>query len=449
MRQDLPEQITAIEAAAAFERLAAFDHLILAVSGGPDSMALMLLVAQWRAGRAGGPVVSVASVDHALRPTSRHEAEMVAAAAGELGLPHVILTWTGLKPSVGVPAAAREARYRLLEQHARTLLGSRGERIAVATAHHRDDQVETFAMRLARGAGVDGLAGMPSERPLSEGSPIALVRPLLAFPKARLIATLAARGVDAVQDPTNIDLRFERARLRSHLAKLEAAGLSSKAIAASARRLGDARDALSYAEDVFVSSLGLSFGHEVFACLERQAFKSGPALLRQRVIERLVRRYGGDTPAAQLSEIEDLVARMQRDVSSTATLGGAMISTGPRFIRVWRELGRLTGLETRLFRGEARVWDGRFRLRFSLDTVSAGGIDFVTVRPLGERGYAMIAPRLLSSRRPPARAARAVPSFWAGEEFIAAPALAPFARLDAPRLDPEGMTALPLHAAEN
>jgi tRNA(Ile)-lysidine synthase len=430
--------ITDVEADAAFASLARFDHVILAVSGGPDSMALMALAADWRLRRTSAPAISVATVDHGLRANSRSEAEMVAEAARRLGLSHVILTWDGPKPVTGLPMAAREARYRLLEDHAQAMSA---ETIAIVTAHHRDDQAETFAMRLARGAGIDGLSGMRDERLLRDGSRIVLARPLLAVPKARLVATLVARGIAYADDPTNADRRYERARVRSLLPELEAGGLSPQAMVTSARRLNDAREALRYGEEVFLASLALSFGNEVFARFDRRAFDNGPVFLRQKVMARLIGRYGGASPAPQLSEVEDLVALMQRDGASAATLGGAMISWGARFIRVWREAGRLETSHVELRSGAMHVWDRRFALRWRAERAEfmrSSEAPVITVKPLGEKGYAAIVSRLAVPLRPPARAAWALPSFWVGDEFIAAPSLAPFALSDAPPLDPAG-----------
>lgn len=432
MRRDLTSPISIVEADAALAVLTRFDHVVLAVSGGPDSTALMALAAEWRARlEKPKPNISVATVDHGLRSESRSEAEMVGAEATRLGLPHVILSWHGVKPIAGVSAAAREARYRLLEAHARSFSVNE---VAVVTAHHRDDQAETFAMRLARGAGLDGLASMRSERPLGEGSSFMLLRPLLAFPKARLRATLDQRGIGYADDPTNRDRRYERARVRLTLEQMEEAGLSSEAMATSARRLGEARDALAYAEEHFVASLDLSYGNDVFAKFDRRVFEDGPVFLRQKVLARLIERYGGASPVPQLCEVEDLVARMQRDTASTATLGGAVVSSGARFVRVWREFGRLRQAEIGLSPGQEIVWDQRFVARFAPDW--PGATDPVTVKPLGEKGYAAIAERLAPATRPPTRAALALPSFWVGDSLVAAPSLAPFASLDAVSLDP-------------
>jgi tRNA(Ile)-lysidine synthase len=431
MKREAHLPIALTEADSALECLSQFDRIVLAVSGGPDSMALLVLVAEWLARKdSAAPAVSVATVDHGLRAESASEAAYVAEQAKRLGLPHVVLRWTDGKPATGLAEAARDARYRLLDAHARSL-GT--DNAAVVTAHHADDQAETFAMRLARGAGVTGLAAMQPDRPLRTGSPIRLVRPLLAFPKSRLYATLEAQGVASFEDPTNSNERYERVRVRNLLPALDAAGISPAAIATSARRLGDVDAAIRYAEDRFVETLELSFGNEVFAAFNRAAFHQGPRLLRQRLLARLIARYGGASQRPQLSEIEDLAGRLQRDGKTIATLGGAMISGGGRFVRVWREAGRLDEAEIELSPGESRPWDRRFIIRRTPDASGP-----VRVRPLGADDYAKVAGHLMRGRRPPARAAHALPSFWRGQELVAVPSLVPFAAAPQPPLHDVG-----------
>jgi tRNA(Ile)-lysidine synthase len=418
--------LTGFEADTAFQHLERFNRLVLAVSGGPDSMALLALAADWRQRRGGSqPTISVATVDHQLRPESTSEAEFVAREATRLGVPHAILTWRGDKPSTGIPDAARRARYALLEEHA---LSFGSALTAVVTAHHLDDQAETFAMRLARGAGVDGLAAMPVERSLICGSDVTLVRPLLAFPKARLLATAQARKVPFVEDPTNEDLSYERVRMRTRLPELADIGLSAPALATSARRLGDAQAALQYAESCFVATLDLTYGNEVFAVFDRERFSDGPAFLRQKLLTRLIARYGGASREPQLSEIEALASRLQRAGQCTATLGGATVSAGRRFVRVWREAGRLDQGEIKLAPGESRVWDRRFLLQSALEGRG------VTVKPLGAESFTKIVGLLSRSVRIPSRAAYALPSFWSGQELLAVPSLKPFALRPEPPL---------------
>ncbi len=212
--------ISSSEARAAFASLSRFPGLALAVSGGADSMALLHLMARWCAEGGAKPDLTVLTVDHGLRAESREEAAMVARMAESLGLPHVILTWRRIEAQGGgLQERAREARYDLMAAycHAHDIP-------ALVTAHHLDDQAETFLMRLKRGSGLDGLAAIPEE---STWSGVAVLRPLLDMPKARLAATLTAAGLGWAEDPSNSDQRFERARMRASGEALSKLGLTA------------------------------------------------------------------------------------------------------------------------------------------------------------------------------------------------------------------------------
>jgi len=205
----------------------------VAVSGGPDSLALLLLAAAAQLG-----LVEAATVDHGLRPESKAEAAFVAGICGDLAVPHATLE-VSLDPGANVQARAREARYAALAAWA----GERGLS-SIATAHHLDDQAETFLMRLARGAGIKGLAAMRriSGAPGADG---ALVRPLLGWRHDELEAVCAAAGVEPAIDPSNEDEQFERVRIRRALADAE--WLDAKAVAASASHIAEADAALHWA----------------------------------------------------------------------------------------------------------------------------------------------------------------------------------------------------------
>ncbi|WP_233543129.1 tRNA lysidine(34) synthetase TilS [Sphingomonas edaphi] len=214
--------------------LPADKRLGVAVSGGADSLALLLLAKAARPGR-----VEAATVDHGFREASRAEAEKVAAICDTLGIPHTILTadWI-IPPSANMQAEARAMRYRLLADWAE----GRGLS-AVAAAHHADDQAETLLMRLARGAGVRGLGGARPRRSLTER--VMLVRPLLGWRRADLAAIVEATEMEAVDDPTNRDPRYDRSRFRRVLADADWADPSR--LAASAAALRDADEALDWA----------------------------------------------------------------------------------------------------------------------------------------------------------------------------------------------------------
>ena len=209
----------------------------IAVSGGPDSLALLLLATEARPNQ-----IEAATVDHALRPESRAEAEMVAALCDRLGVPHAILSasWTE-KPQTALQERSRAERYRLLNQWAKERgLG------AIVTAHHLDDQAETFLMRLARGAGVKGLAGMRKTARVPGGG-LPLLRPLLGWHHSELERVCGEAGVSPASDPSNDDEQFERVRIRRALAGAD--WLDPVSVAGSADHLADAEAALEWAAD--------------------------------------------------------------------------------------------------------------------------------------------------------------------------------------------------------
>jgi tRNA(Ile)-lysidine synthase len=214
---------------------AAGSALGIALSGGPDSLALLLLASQARAGR-----IEAATVDHALRDHSRAEALEAAAICKKLGVRHTILTidWPE-KPTTAIQERARAERYRLLAGWA-----AEHSLDAIVTGHHADDQAETLLMRLNRGAGVHGLAGM-RPRSMVPGSEVLLLRPLLGWRRSELEQVCATAGIQPIADPSNSDERFERVRIRKALA--ENRWLDPSALAASASHLTAADEALDWA----------------------------------------------------------------------------------------------------------------------------------------------------------------------------------------------------------
>jgi tRNA(Ile)-lysidine synthase len=289
----------------------------IAVSGGPDSLALLLLAAEARPGR-----IEAATVDHALRPESRAEAEMVGKVCDRLGVPHAILTaqWEQ-KPATAVQERARAVRYRLLGEWAR----SQGLDL-IATAHHLDDQAETLLMRLARGAGVRGLAGM---RRLSRGSPagVPLARPLLGWRHSELEAICAAAGVEPVRDPGNEDGQFERVRVRNALAADD--GLDPGALAKSAAHLAEADAALDWAAEAEWQR-AITEGKGELAYAGRDA----PPEIRRRILRRAILSLASEGDGEiRGRELDRLLETLE--TGGTATLRGVLCTGGPdwRFTR--------------------------------------------------------------------------------------------------------------------
>ncbi|MCB2048866.1 MAG: tRNA lysidine(34) synthetase TilS [Novosphingobium sp.] len=260
-------------------------RLGLAVSGGPDSCALLLLAASALPGR-----IAAATVDHGLRAESADEARFVAELCAALEVPHSIDRVT--VGAGNVQAQARTARYAALGDWAR----QQGLH-AVATAHHADDQAETLLMRLSRASGVAGLAGVRARGAAPLGD-LVLLRPLLDWRREDLARIVDAAGVTAVADPSNLDDRFDRVRLRKALA--DADWLDPLALAQSAAHLSDADEALDWAarrewnEAVQELSSGL-----VYRC-------AAPRAVAIRVIARIVQELdGGEPRGGQLAILHD------------------------------------------------------------------------------------------------------------------------------------------------
>jgi tRNA(Ile)-lysidine synthase len=413
--------------------LSPFKRIVLAVSGGSDSMALMVLVARWIAsGQAPrGLAVDVATVDHGLRSASSQEAEWVAVRAKALGFTHTTLVWGGEKPGTGIQARAREARYALLVAHAGRVSGAdQGAPVAVVTAHTADDQAETLLMRLGRGSGLDGLAGMAPSRPLLPDGSVRLVRPLLGLSKAQLAAMLKAAGGTWIDDPSNERTDFERVRIRAADEHLAALGLSNDKLSLSALRLQRAREALEHLTAAKLASLVDVHGG-AYASLDRAAWRQEPAELRVRLLARLLAAFGGDAKPAQLSQVEALEAVLARDKAIAQTLGGCIVSQGLTTLRLYREPGRSKLPEVLLEPGDEVLWDWRFRIKYNAEDASEAEeetLGSVAVRPLGLAAYATLRGELAPRDRPPARAADGLPAIWSGNRLVAVPSLSGWAQ---------------------
>ena len=320
--------------------------LVLAVSGGPDSIALMWLAARWRRALAHGPKLIAVTVDHGLRPEAAREAREVKRLARSLDLPHRTLRWTGAKPETGLPATARSARYRLLAQAARTSHATH-----ILTAHTRDDQAETLLMRLLRGSGIAGLAAMARE---SERDGLRLARPLLDVSKSQLIATLQKAGIDFADDPTNRDVSFTRPRIRAVMPALAAEGGDARSLARLASRLARANAAVEVLAEGAERYLALrdrqaeiDAGANNARTFDLTAFAAMPEEIRLRLLLRAVNRFGHEGPA-ELGKVEALLAALDRTAAEGAgrsrpqsgqprlkqTLAGALVSLAGGRIRI-------------------------------------------------------------------------------------------------------------------
>jgi tRNA(Ile)-lysidine synthase len=358
MRDDDASPISVQDAKALFAGFKTLPAVVLAVSGGPDSVALMWLMSRWRRSLTHGPRLLAVTIDHGLRVESAREARDVKRLALRLELPHRTMRWTGDKPMTGVPAAARAARYRLLAKAARALGATH-----ILTAHTRDDQAETLLMRLLRGSGIAGLSAMARE---SGRNDLVLARPLLEVPKSRLIATLTKARVAFADDPTNRDTGLTRPRLRQMLPLLAAEGGDARGLARLASRLARANAAVDVLADgaerylaltdsrsrrgrAGASSAGANSkaGDSQIKEYDAGAFAAMPEEIRLRLLMRAIDHVGHEGPA-QLGKVEALLAHLDRSLREQSerergrpakfdlrqTLAGALVSLGNGRLRI-------------------------------------------------------------------------------------------------------------------
>lgn len=378
----------------------------LAVSGGPDSMALMAMFAVWHQTRNDRRPVLVLTVDHGLRPEAADECALVADTAAELGLQCRVLNW---RPAAGTPvsqANAREGRYRLM---ARTM--EREGLTHLLVAHHRDDQAETVLMRLFNGSGLDGLAGMAREN-VREG--VAIVRPLLGLSRSDLRTWAKETRIPFADDPSNTDPQYERARLRRLMPQLAEAGGTPESIVRFSRRAERARDALEQvAAGMFDEAASVDdFG----VCrLSLPALAAHHPELRWRIIRQAMAAVRGRTEY-RLERLERVEAALFDEGVGGLTLSGCRFARKDDVVTVVREARNLPRQPQALPAGATVVFDDRFEVTAGNDVKGT-----LTLAPLGDAGWRTARERF-DVLPPVVEAARAaLPAVWRSDRLIAIP----------------------------
>ena len=318
-----PDEIDAL-----FTSLAGYDKLGLAVSGGPDSLALMLLAAQW-ASVPGRPELYVYTVDHGLRAEAVAEAAMVVREAEALGLVARLLRWEGDKPSTRIQAPARPARYGLMAEAM-----ARDGVAVIATAHHLADQAETVLMRLAHGSGIDGLRGM-DRFSFVEGCEV--VRPLLGVHPELLREIVSDAGLAPAKDPSNADENYERVRWRLMLPALEALGLTIERLRTFARRMDEASSLIHSEVEAAYPKIVTPLDGERRELAAVQFSMLNPAVATV-LLGQVLGLVAGDRRAPPLGALELLAQRLQQpDPLKGITLHGCLVTSDGEAILIKKE----------------------------------------------------------------------------------------------------------------
>jgi len=396
--------LTQAEFAAALTAIGGFEPrplIAVAVSGGPDSMALAILSDRWARER-GGRAIAL-TVDHRLRPESADEAAMVGHWLAARGIPHSVLIWDGPKPATGIQEAARAARYRLLTERC----AAEGC-LHLLTAHQREDQAETYLIRRRAGSAGDGLAGLAAVRELAD---LRLLRPLLGVPRARLAALLDTERQPYLRDPSNRNPAFERVRVRE---RLDSHGIDEaiKATGAHAAQRIEREGALAelLARAVTLHPAG-------FAVIE-----PGPILatgeLGERALGRVASTIGGATYPLRRERLARLRVALAGTPARARTLGGCRFVPWRGRVLVLRETARAAP-PLRLDPGANALWDRRFRASLPAKAATA-----LTLSYLESGGVAVLGRYTVADENPLPRLVYPVlPALWDGEGLAAVPHL--------------------------
>ncbi len=299
--------------------LAETGRTALAVSGGADSLALMVLMRQ-AADRVGASPdsIMVYSVDHRLRPEAAAEAAYVVRTARSMGFSARALAWEGDKPATGIQAAARTVRYRLMAAAMRE-----DDKVDLVTAHHMADQAETVLMRLAHGSGIEGLKGMNG---LSFVEGCRVSRPLLGVRPEILRQVVRDAGLVPAQDPSNNDPHYERVRWRQFQPQLDAMGLTIERLSVFSDRVSDAADLINDSADIAHRDLVTPLG-EGRTSLPRGRFSVLNPLVRAALLESILGYVSGNRSPVPLAPLEALCARIANERPfRTSTMHGCVIA---------------------------------------------------------------------------------------------------------------------------
>lgn len=369
-------------------------RLGIAVSGGSDSLGLLLLARHWA--QEGGPAPHAVTVDHGLRDAAGAEAAAVARICQTLEIPHETLEWRDWDGAGNLPDRARRARYGLIAGWAED-----AGITDVALGHTLNDTAETFLMRLAREAGVDGLAAMAGS--WRRGA-VEFRRPLLGVSRGELRRLVSEAGLYWIDDPTNTEDAYERARVRKALVVLEDLGITARGLGNVARHLGDVRATLYWY--VFLAARSYVRFDRGDVLIERKGFRTLPRDIARRLLQQVLKWISGaDYPPR--GRAVDLMLESIRG-GTGMTLQGVILSMSPDMLRFSREPKAVA--ELRASPGEA--WDGRWRL----DGPWPKG---ACVAALGEAGLAQCEDRAQSGL--PHQSLVASPAVWRDGHLVAAP----------------------------
>ncbi len=404
--------------------------LAIALSGGPDSLALALLLKRWTEENSG--TLFAVTVDHGLRSESAEEAHCVSRWMEACLISHTILKWQGQKPSTHLQEKARKARHSLLEDYCRQ------QKIQhLFFAHHQEDQAETFLARFLHKSGIDGLSAMVS---LQEGPFVRKLRPLLKIPKSRLYATLEAFQQPFLTDPSNKNLNFCRVQLRAQKEDFEALGISTSVIESSIEKNSWVRESLEK-ETIRALFQGVSVSELGYASLDLKKFRRFSFEIARRVLERTILLVGGKPYGPRSESLIPLVKLFQffSQDSVVKTLNQTLLKKKQDTLFVIRETAankKMNLNDKEIFEISQNqdffVWEDRFLIEVEQERIKS--FRERSLGPLGKKGVLFLKhqevlteDRRLMDKKMPQEVyddiLASLPALWKNEKLLSVPHL--------------------------
>ncbi len=382
-------------------------HIAVGVSGGPDSLALALLLNRWV--REKGGSLTALIVDHGLRPESRTEAQAVSRILREQNVSSVLLPWKGEKPSHHLQEYARLARYNLLESYC----WNQGI-FYLFIAHHKEDQAETFLTRVGKKSGLTGLCGM---QVIEERWFGCLVRPLLHIEKEELVCFLKSLNIPFFIDPSNSKEQFERVRLRQCSEVLKKINLTPEAITGAMEKLQQANSAIeervseAYLESIVFSPFG-------WAEVLLRPFLKYSKEVQYRLLEDVLRTLGGREFSLRSAALGRVLDDIREHKGTVKTLGHCFIYKRKDSLFIMREEASLSNLSLNSI--HKNIWGGLYYIEKKEEQQKKTRWE---LRSLGRKGAEILQKKGFFSFKYPSYLAHSFPSLWEGTVLLSVPYL--------------------------
>ena len=393
-----------------FDQYITSQKIAIAVSGGIDSMVLMKISSLSKKIKSNN--IHILTINHDLRKGSKEETLFVRKEADKLGLKVSILTWKGKKPKSGIQEKARKKRHNLLFNYCK-----KNNISDLFFAHHLDDQIENFIFRMFRGSGIVGLTSFSN---FSKIDKINLIRPLIETPKSDLLLFAKKQKIEWIEDPSNLNLDFDRVKIRNVLKNFYDSGFDKKLFLKSIRKLKSINEDIESLTKDYITKY-IEVYENIYVIIKKEFFSNSPKEIQMRVIKNCISFFAPE----QLYSPKDIKIinilnwiKCNPKVDSK-TLGGTLFKKNNNVIILYKEVNKLSHIKpVNISKSEFKSWDNRFLVKSNVKI--DGKISY-----LGPEGVKILKSKKIdvnkAKKNAPIAAIYSSPAIWQKKRLISAP----------------------------